>query len=56
MSTPKTLSDVPSLRNKIVLIRAGLNVPLDTDGAILDDFRINKFLPTLQYLIEREAK
>lgn len=56
MRIPQTLADMSSLRDKIVLIRAGLNVPLDNDNIILDDFRILKFLPTLQYLVDREAK
>ena len=56
MRIPQTLADISSLRGKVVLVRAGLNVPLDESGNILDDFRITKFLPTLQYLIDREAK
>lgn len=39
-----------------MLIRAGLNVPLDDEGAILDDYRLTSFLPTLLYLQEQGAK
>ncbi len=51
----KTLKDF-SFENKRVLVRCDLNVPLDKEGNILDDFRIKKTLPTVEYLIEKGAK
>ncbi len=39
------------LRDKKVLLRAGLNTPLDASGAIVDNFRIFAAIPTLEYLI-----
>lgn len=42
--------------NKRVLVRCDFNVPLDEKGNILDDFRIRKTLPTIEYLIKNKAK
>jgi len=44
------------LTGKRVLVRCDFNVPLSDNGEILDDFRIKKSLPTIQYLIEKRAK
>ncbi len=43
------------VRGKVVLVRAGLNVPMD-GGAIINDFRIRTALPTLQFLHEQGAR
>lgn len=53
--------DLPLLRNaqnlkgKRVLLRLGLNVPIQ-DKKILDDFRIKKILPTLSFLLKKKAR
>lgn len=44
------------LKNQKILLRCDFNVPLDEKGNILDDFRIKKTIPTIEYLIEKEAK
>ncbi|MFC1789581.1 phosphoglycerate kinase [Patescibacteria group bacterium] len=44
------------VRDKKVLVRCDFNVPLDKEGNVLDDFRIKKTIPTIQYLIENKAK
>lgn len=43
------------MQGKIVLVRADYNVPLK-DGVITDDYRIEKSLPTLQYLLDQNCK
>lgn len=44
------------LAGKRVLVRADLNVPLDDNGTITDDTRIRAALPTIQELIQKNAK
>lgn len=50
----RTIKDV-SVRNKTVLVRADYNVPLDEKGNIHDDLRVRASVPTLSYLLERQA-
>lgn len=45
-----------NLEKKIALARCDFNVPLDEEGNILDDFRIRASLPTIEFLIKRNAK
>jgi len=54
MADFKTLDDL-DVAGKRVLVRADLNVPMQ-DGAITDDTRIVRLLPTLTELRERGAK
>jgi 3-phosphoglycerate kinase len=51
----KTLSDF-DFKNKKVLVRCDFNVSFDEKGKILDDFRIKKTLPTIDYLLKNQAK
>lgn len=51
----RTLSDLPNLRGKRVILRCDLNVPLDA-SLITDDGRIRASLPTIKYLTEQGAK
>jgi 3-phosphoglycerate kinase len=45
-----------NFKNKKVLVRCDFDIPLDERGQVLDDFRIEKSLSTIQYLINQEAK
>jgi len=51
----KTINDL-DVREKKVLVRCDFNVPLDEQGNIIDDFRIKKTLPTIEYLIQNDSK
>lgn len=51
----KTIEQLP-ITGKRVLVRAGLNVPLDSDGHVADDFRLTQALPTIRHAVERKAK
>lgn len=51
----KSVRDLP-VTGKRVLIRADLNVPLDSQLNVTDDRRIRMFLPTLQHVLDRGGR
>lgn len=51
----KTIKDI-DVRGKRVLLRVDFNVPLDEQGRVTSDTRIRATLPTIEYLLEREAR
>ena len=54
----KTLEDCPweTLVDQVVVVRVDYNLPLDEDGAVTDDTRLDRTLPTIRYLVEAGAK
>lgn len=52
MFTKKTIRDV-KLQGKRVLLRADYNVPLDDQGRITDDYRLQQSLPTVRALLDQ---
>ena len=49
------IKDFKDLNQKIVLLRLDLNVPLK-QGIITDETRIDKILPTIQFLLMEKSK
>lgn len=55
MLNKKTLKDL-NVSGKLVLVRVDYNVPMDEDLKITDNIRIRSSLPTINYLLEHDAK
>ena len=51
----RNIKDEHSLKQKKVLLRLDLNVPLNK-GRITDATRIDKILPTINFLLKNDAK
>lgn len=50
-----TIKDI-DLKNKKVLVRVDFNVPQDENLNITDDTRIRAVLPTIKYILQKDAK
>ena len=50
-----TLNDL-DVKGKRVLVRVGMDMPIGSDGNIMNDKRIIEGLPTIKYLVEHDAK
>jgi len=55
MSKLKALDENLNLKNKRVILRSDLNVPIQ-DGKVTDKSRINKIIPVIKELINKKAK
>ena len=56
--TKKTLKDCPreTLTDQVVVVRVDYNLPLDPNGEVVENTRLVRTLPTIQYLVEAGAK
>ena len=52
----KTLREADIQRGTRVLVRCDFNCPIDENGNVLETYRIEKTLPTINYLLENDAK
>ncbi|PIT98322.1 MAG: phosphoglycerate kinase [Candidatus Andersenbacteria bacterium CG10_big_fil_rev_8_21_14_0_10_54_11] len=54
----RCIRDVSSseLRGKRVLLRASLDLPVGSSGAVTDAFRLTQAMPTIRYLVEHGAR
>ena len=51
----RTVRDIPIFQNIPILVRAALNVPVENER-VVNDYRLRRALPTIQYLTERGAR
>ena len=51
----KSIENIENIENKNVILRLDLNVPI-VNGKITDTNRIDKVIPTLNFLIKKKAK
>ena len=51
----KSIEDLENIENKYVILRLDLNVPLK-NGKITDTTRIDKIIPTLNFLVKKKRK
>ena len=51
----KSIKQIKNLTNKRVLVRVDFNVPIK-DGTVKDVYKIEKSLPTIQYLLGKGAQ
>jgi len=52
----RKIQEAKNLENKAVFVRCDFNVPMGKNGEILDDTRIVKTIPLIEYLLKKGAK
>jgi phosphoglycerate kinase len=52
----KTLREANIKRGTRVLVRCDFNCPIDKNGNVLETYRIEKTLPTIEYFLKKEAR
>ncbi len=56
MTEYKTIKDLGDLNDKVVMLRADLNVPMDENFNVTNTARIDRTVPTIKTLMEKGAK
>ena len=51
----KSIENIENIENKRIILRLDLNVPIK-NGKITDFNRIDKVMPTLEFLLKKKAK
>lgn len=51
----RSIRDIPLFENIPILVRTALNVPIE-NGKVVNDYRLRRAIPTIQFLSERGAK
>ena len=51
----KLIENLKNIENKYIILRLDLNVPIK-NGKIIDANRIEKIIPTLNYLVKKKQK
>ena len=51
----KSIENIEKIENKSVILRLDLNVPIK-QGKITDTNRIDKVMPTIEFLLKKKAK
>lgn len=51
----RTILDIPYFENIPILVRTALNVPIE-NGRVVNEYRLQRALPTIQFLAERGAR
>jgi phosphoglycerate kinase len=51
----KTLNDIPEIKGKKIILRVDFNVPIE-NGKVMDPYRIEKSLPTINFLRNKGAR